>query len=179
MGAPQDHYRFYEINDAVIEIAREHFTYLSDSQADQSFALGDARLQLEREAPQQFDLLVIDAFSSDAIPVHLITQEALAVYLRHLKPDGAVVFHVTNRYLRLSPVVQQLAHNAGLMAMLLSHQPEDDTGRLLASTDYVLVTRNTLLMADAKIRDAQYMIEPIDGLRLWTDDFNNLLQVLK
>ena len=178
-GRPQDHYRFYEINDAVIEIAREHFTYLSDSQADQSFALGDARLQLEREAPQQFDLLVIDAFSSDAIPVHLITQEALAVYMRHLRPDGAVIFHVTNRYLRLSPVVQQLAHNAGLMAMLLSHQPEDDTGRLLASTDYVLVTRNTLLMADAKIRDAQYMIEPIDGLRLWTDDFNNLLQVLK
>ncbi|MFM1927626.1 MAG: hypothetical protein RIR28_209, partial [Pseudomonadota bacterium] len=166
-------------NDAVIDLAQDRFTYLSDSPAEKSFSLGDARLQLEREPPQAFDVLVIDAFSSDAIPVHLITQEAMAVYLRHLKPDGAIVFHVTNRYLRLPPVVQQLAHDAGLMAMLLSHQPDDTSGRLLASTDYVLVTRNKALMADPDIQDAEYIIEPITGLRLWTDDFNNLLQVLK
>ncbi len=178
-GRAQDHYRFYEINDAVIDLAQDQFTYLSDSPAEKSFSLGDARLQLEREPPQAFDVLVIDAFSSDAIPVHLITQEAMAVYLRHLKPDGAIVFHVTNRYLRLPPVVQQLAHDAGLMAMLLSHQPDDTSGRLLASTDYVLVTRNKALMADPDIQDAEYIIEPITGLRLWTDDFNNLLQVLK
>jgi SAM-dependent methyltransferase len=178
-GRAQDHYRFYEINDAVIDLAQDQFTYLSDSPAEKSFSLGDARLQLEREPPQAFDVLVIDAFSSDAIPVHLITQEAMAVYLRHLKPDGAIVFHVTNRYLRLPPVVQQLAHGAGLMAMLLSHQPDDTSGRLLASTDYVLVTRNKALMADPEIQDAEYIIEPITGLRLWTDDFNNLLQVLK
>lgn len=178
-GRAQDHYRFYEINDAVIDLAQDQFTYLSDSPAEKSFSLGDARLQLEREPPQAFDVLVIDAFSSDAIPVHLITQEAMAVYLRHLKPDGAIVFHVTNRYLRLPPVVQQLAHDAGLMAMLLSHQPDDTSGRLLASTDYVLVTRNKALMADPEIQDAEYIIEPITGLRLWTDDFNNLLQVLK
>jgi SAM-dependent methyltransferase len=178
-GRAQDHYRFYEINDAVIDLAQDQFTYLSDSPAEKSFSLGDARLQLEREPPQAFDVLVVDAFSSDAIPVHLITQEAMAVYLRHLKPDGAIVFHVTNRYLRLPPVVQQLAHGAGLMAMLLSHQPDDTSGRLLASTDYVLVTRNKALMADPEIQDAEYIIEPITGLRLWTDDFNNLLQVLK
>ncbi|MGA1692222.1 MAG: spermidine synthase [Burkholderiaceae bacterium] len=178
-GRAQDHYRFYEINDAVIDLAQDRFTYLSDSPAEKSFSLGDARLQLEREPPQAFDVLVIDAFSSDAIPVHLITQEAMEVYLRHLKPDGAIVFHVTNRYLRLPPVVQQLAHDAGLMAMLLSHQPDDTSGRLLASTDYVLVTRNKALMADPDIQDAEYIIEPITGLRLWTDDFNNLLQVLK
>ncbi len=178
-GRAQDHYRFYEINDAVIDLAQDQFTYLSDSPAEKSFSLGDARLQLEREPPQAFDVLVIDAFSSDAIPVHLITQEAMAVYLRHLKPDGAIVFHVTNRYLRLPPVVQQLAHDSGFMAMLLSHQPDDTSGRLLASTDYVLVTRNKALMADPDIQDAEYIIEPIPGLRLWTDDFNNLLQVLK
>ena len=178
-GRAQDHYRFYEINDAVIDLAQDQFTYLTDSPAEKSFSLGDARLQLEREPPQAFDVLVIDAFSSDAIPVHLITQEAMAVYLRHLKQDGAIVFHVTNRYLRLPPVVQQLAHDAGLMAMLLSHQPDDTSGRLLASTDYVLVTRNKALMADPEIQDAEYIIEPITGLRLWTDDFNNLLQVLK
>jgi len=179
-GRPGDHYRFYEINDEVIRLAQTEFTYLEQSAAEISFSLGDARLQLEREAPQQFDLLVIDAFSSDSIPVHLITAEAFEVYRKHLKPDGAVAFHVTNRFLRLSPVVQQIAHNAGYMTKLLSHEPDDEgTNALLASSDYVLVTRNKAMLEDQAMIAAETQIPVIPGLRLWTDDFNNLLQVLK
>jgi len=179
-GRSGDHYRFYEINDDVIRFAQTEFTYLAKSAAEVSFALGDARLQLEREAPQQFDLLVIDAFSSDSIPVHLITAEAFEVYRKHLKPDGAVAFHVTNRFLRLSPVVQQIAHNAGYMTKLLSHDPDDEgTNALLASSDYVVVTRNKAMLEDKTILAAETEIPNIPGLRLWTDNFNNLLQVLK
>lgn len=179
-GRPGDHYRFYEINDEVIRLAQTEFTYLEQSAAEISFSLGDARLQLEREAPQQFDLLVIDAFSSDSIPVHLITAEAFEVYRKHLKPEGAVAFHVTNRFLRLSPVVQQIAHNAGYMTKLLSHEPDDEgTNALLASSDYVLVTRNKAMLEDQAMIAAETQIPVIPGLRLWTDDFNNLLQVLK
>lgn len=179
-GRPGDHYRFYEINDDVIRFAQQEFTYLKQSAAEISLALGDARLQLEREAPQQFDLLVIDAFSSDSIPVHLITAEAFEVYRKHLKPDGAVAFHVTNRFLRLSPVVQQIAHNAGYMTKLLSHDPDDEgTNALLASSDYVVVTRNKAMLEDKRLLAAETEIPGIPGLRLWTDDFNNLLQVLK
>ena len=108
-GAKGDVYRFYDINPAVMTIAQRDFTYLQDSDATIELVLGDARLSLEREPPQQFDVLVIDAFSSDAIPVHLITAEALGVYLRHMKPGGVIAFHVTNRFLNLVPVVAGLA----------------------------------------------------------------------
>src|SRR6185295_4401098 len=92
---PGDVYRFYEINPQVVDIARTRFTHLTDAPGKVETVLGDARLTMEREQPQQYDVLVIDAFSSDAIPVHLITREALAVYLRHMKPDGVIAFHVT------------------------------------------------------------------------------------
>jgi spermidine synthase len=97
-GAKGDVYRFYDINPAVMTIAQRDFTYLQDSDATIELVLGDARLSLEREPSQQFDVLVIDAFSSDAIPVHLITAEALGVYLKHMKPGGVIAFHVTNRF---------------------------------------------------------------------------------
>ncbi len=108
-GARGDVYRFYEINPDVITVAQRDFTYLRDSDATIELQLGDARLSLEREPAQQFDVLAIDAFSSDAIPVHLITSEALAIYRRHMKPGGIIAFHVTNRFLNLVPVVEGLA----------------------------------------------------------------------
>ena len=99
-GSKGDVYRFYDINPGVIAIANRDFSYLKDSDATIELPLGDARLKLEREAPQGFDVLAIDAFSSDAIPVHLITKEAVQVYLKHMKPDGVIAYHVTNRYPR-------------------------------------------------------------------------------
>ena len=136
----------------------------------------EERLVLEREPSQNFDVLAVDAFSSDAIPVHLITREALAVYLKHIKPDGAVAFHVTNRYLRLAPVVKQLADEVGMEAVLITDDPDDPD---LSRTDWVIVTRNRDFLADADVVKKRVAIEPIPGLKIWTDDFNNLFQILK
>jgi ABC-type phosphonate transport system ATPase subunit len=138
--------------------------------------LGDARLALEREPPQLYDVLVIDAFSSDSIPVHLITREALAVYLRHMKPGGVVAFHVTNRFLRLAPVVKRLADDQGLHTLLIIDEAEKSD---LSKTDWVLVTRDPTLLTRAEIAEGNEPIEEIPGMAVWTDDFNNLFQILK
>ena len=108
-GRPGDYYRFYEINPLVIEVARKQFTYLSDCPAKVDVVLGDARLSLDREPSQQFDVLAVDAFSSDSIPVHLLTLEAFRLYFRHLRPDGVLAVHVSNTHLKLEPVVGRLA----------------------------------------------------------------------
>lgn len=175
-GKAGDVYRFYEINPQVVEIAYSHFTYLPGGPAKIETVLGDARLAMEREPPQSYDVLAIDAFSSDSIPVHLITREAMAVYLRHVKPDGVIAFHVTNRFLKLAPVVQQLASQHGLHAALISDDAEDND---LAKTDWVLVSRARTKLDAQRIAEAASGIEPLPGLRAWTDDFNNLFQILK
>jgi len=175
-GRAGDVYRFYEINPQVLEIARKEFSFLGDSAAAVETLLGDARLVMEREAPQNYDLLAVDAFSSDSIPVHLITREAMAVYLRHIKPDGVVAFHVTNRFLRLAPVVKRIAGERGLFTALISDEAE---GSDLARTDWVLVTRNRRLLERPEIAEFVSGIEDIPGMRVWTDDFNNLFQILK
>src|SRR3972149_2130446 len=125
-GKPGDVVRFYEINPQVVNIARTRFHYLGDSRAKVEVALGDARLSLEREPPQRFDVLAIDAFSGDAIPTHLLSAEAMDVYVRHLKPDGVIVFHVTNRYLDLAPVVARIAASRGLRAGLIERERTDE-----------------------------------------------------
>ena len=175
-GTPGDLYRFYDINPAVLAIARNQFTYLGDSEATIETPLGDARLTLEREPPSDLDVLVIDAFSSDAIPVHLITSEALALYVKHLKPGGVVAFHVTNRFLDLVPVVDALAAAQHLHAVWIRDEGED----VLASrSDWVLVSANRELLASPRIAGAATPIKPRPDWRLWTDDFNNLFQVLR
>jgi len=175
-GRRGDVYRFYEINPQVVEIARKEFYFLGDSAASIETLLGDARLVMEREPPQNYDLLVVDAFSSDSIPVHLITREAMAVYLRHIKPDGVVAFHVTNRFLRLAPVVKRIAGEHGLHAALIVDEEENSD---LAKTDWMLVTRNKALLERPDIAEFTSEIEEIPGMRVWTDDFNNLFQILK
>jgi hypothetical protein len=174
-GNKGDVYRFYDINQAVVDIAKRDFTFLKESAAQIEVARGDARLNLEREAPQQFDVLAIDAFSSDSIPVHLITLEALDIYMKHMKPDGIVAFHVSNRFLDLKPVVQMLADKRGLHAAWVRDAYEDGS----TSSDWILVTKHKPFLLKKEIVDAMYVIPPEPGWRLWTDDFNNLLQVLK
>jgi hypothetical protein len=175
-GRKGDVYRYYEINPQVVEIARRDFSFVGDSGAKVEIALGDARLTMEREAPQRYDLLAIDAFSSDSIPVHLITREAMAVYLKHVKPDGVIAFHTTNRFLRLGPVVKRIAQELGLNVMLVDDDAKDSD---LSSTDWVLVTRNKALLEDPEIAPYASDIDDIPGLPVWTDDFNNLFQILK
>jgi SAM-dependent methyltransferase len=179
-GRPGDVYRFYEIDRNVVAIARREFTFLSDSAARIEIALGDARLSLEREAPQGFDVLAVDAFSSDAIPVHLITREALGTYLHHLKPDGIVAFHVSNRFLDLVPVVARIAREQGAQAVLVEDDPEEDdvTGR--SRSDWVLVSRSgRALAAKAIVERGGAPAEDRPQWRTWTDDYSNLIQILK
>ena len=138
--------------------------------------LGDARLNLEREPPQGFDVLAIDAFSSDAIPVHLITSEAVGVYLKHMKPGGVIAFHVTNRFLDLVPVVKALADAHGLRATWIRDEGE---GPLASRSDWVLLARDGTVLDRPLIAEAETEITEHPEWRLWTDDFNNLVQVLK
>ena len=175
-GTKGDVYRFYDINPDVLTIAKRDFTYLSDSEATIETPLGDARLSLEREAPERFDVLAIDAFSSDAIPVHLITSEAVAVYKRHLAKGGVIAFHVTNRFLDLVPVVDALAKANGLHAI---HIADDGAGTMASRSDWVLLSEDAGLLAKPELADYAVPIVPRPDWRLWTDDFNNLVQVLK
>jgi hypothetical protein len=175
-GKPGDTYRFYEINPQVVAVAQSEFTFLRDSQASIETSVGDARLNLEREAPQNFDVLVVDAFSSDSIPVHLITREAVAVYLKHVKEGGVIAFHVTNRFLRLAPVVKQIAGSYGLhTALIIDDADQTD----FSKTDWVLVSRDRNLIESKPITGKSSAVDEIPGLRLWTDDYNNIFQILK
>ena len=175
-GSKGDIYRFYDINPAVIVIANRDFSYLKDSDATIQTPLGDARLNLEREAPQGFDLLAIDAFSSDSIPVHLLTNEALAVYVKHMKPGGIIAFHLTNRFLDLVPVVKQLADAHHLFAVLVAD--EGDEG-IVSRSDWVLLSDREASLQVPQIAEAASEIATSENLRLWTDDFNNIIQILK
>ncbi len=175
-GRAGDHYTIYEIDPAVIDLAKREFSFLADSLANIDIVLGDARLQLEREPDQQFDVLAIDAFSGDSIPVHLITAQAMAVYMRHLKLDGILAFHLTNRFLSLPPVVYNIA-KAQNLAVALIHDENDNPA--LRNTDWVLVSRDPAVLKVDSIRRATSDIKPIPGLGVWTDDFNNLFTVLK
>jgi SAM-dependent methyltransferase len=179
-GAIGDVYRFYDINPDVMRIAQKEFTYVQDSDATIELVLGDARLSLERELAQgqsqQFDVLVIDAFSSDAIPVHLITTEALDVYLRHMKPGGVIGFHVTNRFLNLVPVVQGLVSAHGLYMIHIADQGEDS---LASRSDWLLLSTRRESLDYPALTNAATEVEVRKDWRLWTDDYNNLVQVLK
>jgi hypothetical protein len=176
-GMPGDAFRFYEINPQVIELAKSHFTFLSDSKATIGIAQGDARLSLERETGPLYDVFIADAFSGDAIPVHLLTKEAFRLYLTHMRPDGILAVHVSNQYLDLAPVVAELAWSEGLFARIV-RSPKDDR-HLYAQAEWILMTSNSEFFARPEISGVAAMIEERPGVRLWTDDYNNLLQVLR
>ncbi len=176
---PEDRIRFYEINPEVIRAANTHFTYLKDCRGTQEVVLGDARLSLEAESPQHYQLLVLDAFSGDAIPTHLLTREAFEVYRRHLAPGGVIAVHVSNYYLRLAPVVYRLAKECGMKTSRICQRPsaEDEKQRLVHTSEWILVTDDEqLLRAHPSVPEKQ----PYDDwrVRLWTDDYSNLFQIL-
>src|SRR5579863_7559946 len=175
---PVDHYTFYDINPLVPRIARTQFRFLPNCMAiDCSVVLGDARLSLEREPSRQFDVLAVDAFSGDAIPVHLLTRQAYQLYWRHLKPDGVLAVHVSNKYLNLGPVVALSAAEDGKQAMIVSLEAEDD--KEIAASDWVLVSSRQGFFEQQEIKSADDKITPIPGLRTWTDDYSNLYKILR
>ena len=178
---PGDELVFYEISPRVVDIARREFTFLHDTAAKTDVILGDGRLSLEREAPRGYDVLGIDAFSGDSIPMHLVTREAMAIYLKHLNPDGVLVFQATNRFIDLLPVVKRLAAEFGLEAMNVGDVPEgvDGAEYWYSSTDQVIVTRNAKLLAWPLLAEAAEEIEERPGLPVFTDAHHNLLRILK
>ena len=175
-GRAGDYYRFYEINPLVIELAHSQFTYLGDCPGRVDVALGDARLSLEREAAENFDVLAVDAFSSDSIPVHLLTREAFQVYFRHLKNDGLLAVHVSNKYLNLQPVVMRSAEAVGKEARVVD--TEDEDGTEVFGATWILVTGNRSVFANPELAAAEPMGRKAT-VRLWTDVYSNLFQILK
>jgi hypothetical protein len=179
-GRAGDTVRFYELDPDVLALAKTYFTYLGSSPSHLEFVIGDARLSMERELArgekQGYDVLAIDAFSSDSIPVHLITREAIELFMQHLAPDGILVVHISNRFLDLKPVLANIAQASGLSARLVSDSP---SGAGSASmTDWVLIARSDAPFADPLL-DVAGPIAPNPAFSLWTDQFNNLLDVLK
>lgn len=183
-GQPGDEYRLYEINPVVIDLAEGDggfFTFVQASQADITMVLGDARLSLERElaetGSQNFDVLVLDTFSSDSIPVHLVTTEAFEVYLAHLAPDGIIAAHITNLHLDLLPVFWQLANHFDLHLVRVDYAGDSDGGY---ASHWILLARDpAVLQVPAIQARAVDLMDYSTSLRLWTDDYSNLFQILK
>ena len=180
---PGDALTFYEISPKVVDVEKREFTFLTESQAKKiDIVMGDGRLSLEREPPRGYDVLGIDAFSGDSIPMHLITREAMQLYLKHLKPDGVIVFQATNRFINLLPVIERLAKEVGYEARNVSDIPEDaDDGPeyWYSSTDQVIVTRNRALLEHPRLAEAAEPIEDRPGLPTFTDAHTNLLRIIK
>jgi hypothetical protein len=167
-----DYYRFYEINPKVELLARQYFHFLENCRGNFEIVHGDARLELEREPPQNFDVLVVDAFSGDAIPVHLLTVEAFGIYLRHLAPEGIIAVHISNRHFGLYPVVAAIAQARRLATAYIHDQGSIEGGE---SSSWVLVAREPRALRSPSIRRAR-RIAP-RGRILWTDDYASLLAV--
>ena len=176
-GKPGDRIRFYEINPAVAPIAHNLFTYIRDSAAQVDIVEGDARASLVQEPPQNFDVLVIDAFSGDAIPLHLLTTQAIAVYRRHLAPGGILAFHVSNQHVDLEPEIALLAKAAGMTAMRVTSYPNDQRGEFSAT--WMLLTDNPAFFQLPEVAGKVRPPAENPKVHLWTDDYSSLLPILR
>lgn len=178
-GRTGQRFDFYEIDPVVARIARnpEYFTFLRDCGPDISIALGDGRLEIAKAADGLYGVIVVDAFTSDAIPLHLLTREALSVYLSKLSPGGVLAFNISNRHLNLEPVMSALAKDAQLSAFIKENMKPDN--RLATPSVWVIMTRNPASLAALLAHDSQW--KPLDvpsRFGVWTDDFSNILQTL-
>ncbi|MGO8931089.1 MAG: fused MFS/spermidine synthase [Limisphaerales bacterium] len=178
-GQAGDYLRFYEINPDVLRLARSPFTYLAHCKGKVDVVLGDARLSLEREPAQNFDLLVLDAFNSDAIPVHLLTAEAFAVYERHIKTNGIIAFHISNGHLNLEPVVLNLARRFNYESAIIEFHGTREQWWNPDST-WVLLSRSDEIINSPAIRESTRPAQADSGqVQLWTDDFASLFQIIR
>ena len=176
-GRPGDAFRFYDINPKVVELARSEFSFLADCRAQVEVALGDARLSLERELDQNFDVLALDAFSSDAIPLHLLTVEAFGTYLRHLRRGGILAVHISNRYLDLVPVVQQAALALSLELRQVENEDDDEAG--VYRSNWMLLSASPAAFEGKLLKEAAERVDAVPRVKLWTDDYSDLYRILK
>jgi spermidine synthase len=175
-GRAGDTIRFYEINPQMIHIARTYFTFLTRSPATIALVEGDARLALAQEAAQHFDLLVLDAFSGDAIPTHLLTREAFAIYVRHLAPGGLLAVNISADYFDLTPVLRGIAHIFGLHGVRVAS--EEDEARMLSSATWILLSSSAEVLQGGGLREVREPLQTADGVEYWTDDYSNLWRLL-
>jgi hypothetical protein len=175
-GRLGDYYRYYEINPLVLNIARTQFYFLPDCKAKLDVAMGDARLSMEKESPQNLDVLAVDAFSSDSIPVHLLTKEAMELYFHHLQPDGILAVHISNRYLNLQPVLAGETAALGKIARVIDTEDDEDTDVFGAT--WVLITSPATGFQGEELSNTSEL-NPKVTVRLWTDDYSNLFKILK
>ena len=185
-GQPGDYYRFYEINPVVVDLANGqggYFSFIKDSGATTDIAIGDARISLERELEEgfnnDFDILVLDTFSSDSVPVHLVTRQAFEIYLANLAPDGLIVANISNKHIDLKPIFWQLAQYYNLdIALINNFSEKGDPGTI--PSEWVLLTRNSALLEEpALVNKINKMEGYHTDIRLWTDDYSNLFQIIK
>jgi hypothetical protein len=177
-GQRADRFTFYEINPLVTQVARSQFDFLRDSRARINVIPGDARISLERQPIQNFDLLLVDAFSGDVIPVHLLTREAFALYFRHLKPDAILAVHVSNKYLDLKPVVQAAAEEFNLQATTITN--DADPPNYIYTATWVLLFRPGATPPLADGSDGMPVWSRRDvTVRPWTDDYSSLFKLLR
>ena len=177
-GRTGDVMRIYEINEQVLDLARSDFTFLSDSAARIEPVLGDGRLMLERDPPQQFDLLAMDAFSGDSIPAHLLTLEAMKTYFAQLKPEGLLAVHITNRYLDLEPVMAAVAQQYGKTALIYDLDPDESDLYCRHTTWVLMMSPERAGTLPESLRDG-VPLKPRPGFSPWTDSFSNLFSILK
>jgi len=175
-GKPGDVYRFYEIDPAVVDMAKRYFTFLADSPARVEVQIGDGRRGLQAEA-RRFDVLVVDAFSGDSIPIHLLTREALMLYGERIKPRGVIALHVSNRHLDLRPVIGRLAAELGLQLAYVEER-ESDSEPDKAASNWVLLARDRSILELPAIKEAAMKLPASNRWPLWTDDYSNILQVI-
>lgn len=174
---PTDTYAFYEINPLIETIAREDFTYLSQCSSGAAIKIGDARVELERETSNGYDLMVVDAFSGDSIPTHLLTREAFLLYRKHLAPGGVLVLNISNRYLQLAPVVAAGAQAMGFEARFILGHGDEDLGTF--TSHWAILSEDPALF-DAPALKPQIAASPQPAQVIeWTDDYSNLLRVLR
>ena len=176
-GKPGDRYRFYEIDEAIVAAARRHFSFVADSPATVEVALGDGRLLLQSESGRHHDVLVVDAFNGDAIPVHLLTREAVALYRDRLKPGGVIALHISNSHLDLRQVAARIAADLRLqLAWIRDGGIQGDES--VAFSDWILLARERGVLDLPPIRGAATPLPPLAGGRTWTDDYSNVPQVM-
>jgi hypothetical protein len=181
-GRPGNQFTFYEIDAAVARIASDpqYFTYLRDSKARVRIVIGDGRLKIAAAPDRSYDLIVLDAFSSDSVPVHLLTREAVELYLGKLRPNGLLAFHISNNYLDLKPVVGGIARTLGCVALAQDYRPSPEQQRRGADpSTWVIVARNTGALATLRNDPRWRPVNQTSGLPVWTDQFSNILSVAK
>ncbi len=183
-GREIDTVRFFEIDPKVVAVAETHFTYLKEAKAQHDVSLGDARVQLERETENNeplYDVLIADAFSSDSIPKHLLTTEALQVYRSRIKPSGFLAIHVSNRFIDLAPLLERQAQDLGIHAIYISYSPDEEDPEQLYqdSSSWVVLTENEWFRANPVVQSAEWNFSKQDTDIRWTDDFSPLLPLMR